>query len=541
MHKLVALGLVILLVLTTSFNVILEVSPYQTVQRIRSRITSSAFDFQKYHTSDEMVSMLQAFESAYPRLMRIYVIGNSFEGRQIWAAEITNFLTGAPSTKPAMLFVGPHHGNEILGKEIALYYIWYLLTNFGLDERITRILDEKTVYVIPCVNVDGNDWTLMGAQYQRWNCRPIDDDGDGLFDEDPPEDLDGDGKIMDMRFWNITKGDWDYYPEGLDKDGDGFCTNEGFPKVDGIGGVDLNRNYAKAWINYTYHGQYPFSEPETVTVRNFTIAHPNIATVFDTHTGAICLLHSWAYTTNKSPDDKLYTILAKKYENLTGYTEHYISAQGTADDWMYDTQSTICFVMELFGEGFYPGGVAQFEKDYPEVNVPWHNFSHPQLGIVEIGGQWTLRLYNPPEAEIVTWALKVLPMLIDLAEITPKLEIAQLNMARGIGAGVFNVSAIIANTGYLDTATLQAMQTHTNKPVDVTISFSSNIELVSANQTLSFAVIKGNNTVNTHWQIRIKQTGYTWIKVSVASAKGGVDEAVVRFYVPASERLHVIP
>jgi hypothetical protein len=550
MRKLVISGLVILLIFAASFN--FEVSIYYNSTLSRSSPTSQqisdevdfqkslTFDFRKYHTMNETISILQTFQSAYPTLMRAYVIGYSFEGREIWAAEITNFLTGAPLTKPAMLFVGPHHGNEIIGKEIALYYIWYLLTNYGVNEKVTRILDEKTVYVIPCVNVDGNDWTLKG-QYQRYNCRPMDDDGDGLLDEDPPEDLDGDGKIMDMRFWNATKGNWDYYPEGLDKDGDGFCTDEGFAKADGIGGIDLNRNYPKGWTNYTEHGAYPFSEPETATLRDFMTSHPNIATAFDTHSGAVCLIYPWTYVGTLPPDNQLYLTLRAKYENLTGYTYHRIAAQGTSVDWVYDTQSTICFTMELFGEGFYPGGATQFEKDYPDVNVSWHNFTHPQLGNVEIGGGWIFRLYNPPEAEIEKWALKVLPMLIDLVEITPKLSIAQLNIGNGIGAGIYNVSTTVANTGFLDTATLQALQTHTNRPVNVTLSFSTNIELVNGNQTISFAVIKGGKTINAQWQIRIKQAGYTWVKISVASAKGGVDETTIRINVPERELLHVIP
>lgn len=471
--------------------------------------------------------------------MKAYVIGNSFEGREIWAAEITNFLKGAPLTKPAMLFVGPHHGNEMIGKEIALYYMRYLLSNYGANETVTRILNEKTIYIIPCVNVDGNDLSVSGYP-QRYNCRPMDDDGDGLFDEDPPEDLNGDGRVMDMRFWNETKGDWDYYPEGLDKDGDGFCTNEGWPKADGIGGIDLNRNYPKGWTNYTNHGLYPFSEPETQVVRDFVLAHPNIATVFDTHSGAVCLIHPWAYTGNLTPDNQLYVTLRNKYETLTGYEYHRIGAQGTTDDWIYDTQSTICFVMELFGGGFYPGGYTQFEQDYPDLNVPWQNFTHPQLGEVQIGGWWAERAYNPPEAEIEEWALKNLPMLLDLSEITPRLKITQLNMQKGNGA-VFNISATIANMGFLDTATLQAMQTHTNKPVNVTLSFSGNVELVAGNQTVSIAVIKGSKTATTQWQIRIKQSGYTWIKIQVASAKGGRDEAYLRIYVPERERLHTIP
>jgi hypothetical protein len=536
-RKPIILSAAFLLVFATFINTTFSFNPaFRGVHDNTTSQTTLTLNFQKYHTSDEMVEMLQTFQSSYPNLIRIYPIGNTIEGKQIWAAEITNFLNGAPLTKPAMLYVGPHHGNEMIGKEIALYYMWYLLTNYGVNQTITRLLNEKTIYIIPCVNLDGNDWTIKGLA-QRFNSRPMDEDGDGLFDEDPPEDLNGDGKIMDMRFWNATKGTWDYYPEGLDKDGDGFCTNEGFPKADSIGGIDLNRNYPKGWINDPYHGAYPFSEPETATLRDFALSHPNIATAFETHSGATCLLYPWAYTGNPTPDNQLYTSLKTKYEKLTGYTYHRIGAQGTSDDWIYDTQSVIDFTMELFGEGFYPG---DFGRDYPDIWVPWQNFTHPQLGEVQIGGTWIIRAYNPPEVEIEKWALKVLPMLIDLAEITPKLEITQFGIARQVG-GLFNVSTTIANMGFLDTATAQALQTTTNKPVNVTLSFSQNIELVSGNQAVSFAVIKGSKTVNTSWQIRIKQDGYTWVKVSVASAKGGVDEAIVRFSVPLSERLHLIP
>jgi len=513
---------------------------HQTSDSVSLPTTQSInYNFSRYHTIAETVTILQNFQKAYPNLLKTYTIGSSFKGKQIWAVEMTNFLNGLPFTKPAMLYVGPHHGNEIIGKEIALYYMWYLLSNYGANETVTRILNEKTIYVIPCVNVDGNDWSVSGLP-QRFNCRPMDDDGDGLLDEDPPEDLNGDGKITDMRFWNETKNDWDYYPEGLDKDGDGFCTNEGWAKADSIGGIDLNRNYPKGWTDYPGHGEYPFSEPETQAVRDFVASHPNIATVFDTHSGALCIVHPWTYTGTSTPDNQLYITLRNKYENLTGYAYHRMGAQGTSIDWIYDTQSAIAFSMELFGGGFYPGGYTQFEKDYPDINVPWQNFSHPQLGNVQIGGTWIIRAYNPPEAEIERWALKNLPMLIDLAEITSKLEITGFNVSRGEG-GIFNISTTITNLGFLDTATYQALQTQTNKPVNVTLSFSSNIELASKNQTLSFAVIKGNQTVSSQWQIRIKQSGYTWVKVSVTSSKGGVDEIYARFYIPSREPLHVIP
>jgi len=490
----------------------------------------SEINFQKYHTSNETISILQNLQSTYPTLIQTYVIGYSFEGKQIWAAELTNQLTGAALTKPAMLFVGPHHGNEVIGKEIAMYFIYYLLTNYGVNENVSRILDTKTVYVIPCVNVDGNDWTLEGL-YQRCNSRPLDDDSDGLFSEDPGEDLDGDGKITNIRKWNETINYWDYWPEGIDSDMDGLC-NE-----DWIGGVDLNRNYPVDWLNYSGHGQYPFSEPETATVRDFVSSHPNIATAIETHSGACCLIYPWAYTSSPTPDNQLYLTLRAKYEGLTGYTYHFIGGcHGTSDDWIYGTQNVIDFTMELFGTAFYPGGWTQFYEDYPDAEVPWQNFSHPQLGEVQIGGWWAFRLYNPPESEIEQWALKVLPMLIDLVDITPEIKIVQLE-AIEIDAGLFNISATISNLGFLDTATLQALQTHTNKPVNATISFSANAELVSANQTISFAVIKGNKTANAQWQIRVTGDDYAWVKVTVVSAKGGVDEAFVFFNLPSSAGL----
>ncbi|MFV8227118.1 hypothetical protein ACNKXV_14300, partial [Christiangramia aquimixticola] len=91
---------------------------------------------------------------------------------------------------------------------------------------------------------------------------------DGLLDEDPEEDLDGDGIIYQMRKKASTqeekekanfvidpkdpkgrlmkrtfpgKGDYLVYTEGIDNDGDGSY-NE-----DGIGGLDLHRNYPENW------------------------------------------------------------------------------------------------------------------------------------------------------------------------------------------------------------------------------------------------------------------------------------------------------
>ena len=92
---------------------------------------------------------------------------------------------------------------------------------------------------------------------------PRDDDGDGLFDEDGFDDLDGDGNIVMMRKKNPL-GRWKDHPkdprlmiqadpdetgdyefigyEGYDNDGDGRV-NEDRP-----GFYDPNRNVQPLWL-----------------------------------------------------------------------------------------------------------------------------------------------------------------------------------------------------------------------------------------------------------------------------------------------------
>jgi hypothetical protein len=68
-----------------------------------------------------------------------------------------------------------------------------VLTDYGVDPRITNLLDTHTLYVRPKFNPDGADVALSTIHNPRSTPRPYDEDGDGLLDEDPPNDLDGDG------------------------------------------------------------------------------------------------------------------------------------------------------------------------------------------------------------------------------------------------------------------------------------------------------------------------------------------------------------
>jgi len=443
--------------------------------------------------------------------------------------EITNHQLGSSESKPGMLFVGPHHGNEVIGAEIALYFAWYLLSNYAKDSRVKEIVDTRTVYIIPAVNPDGHVLTLSTDVYGRTNCRPMDDDGDGLVDEDPPEDLNNDGKITDMRLWNATTHKWIYFwwnGEGIDNDGDGLI-NE-----DWIGGVDLNRNYDYNWMPYPWHGEHPFSEPETAAVRDFVMSHPNIATGFDTHSGTELLLYPWGDMLKHSPDFKTYKYLGRIYGEMTGYRDMQSAllypVYGGAEDWMYGNQSIIYFTNEVFGPKWQMGWGAwnNWHMKYPDAEQPWVDYMHPQLGPVQIGGEWTFRYYNPPENEIETVAQKNLPMILSLAEITPKIKITNVSlksMEQTTEYTVYSVSATIENRGFLATSTEQSILIGTARPVMVEFETNPQAELIKGNVETSLGVLQGYQSVTLNWVLKIYSQDTTWITISAISQKGGTD------------------
>ncbi|MHC4448165.1 MAG: M14 family metallopeptidase, partial [Planctomycetota bacterium] len=255
--------------------------------------------FDHWYDYEAMTEALHDLAEAYPELLTLESIGKSVAGRDLWLMTLNNPETGPDSDKTAMFIDANIHGNEIQGAETVLYSIWYLTKSHGKIERLTKLIDERAFYFLPMENPDGREvWFDEPAtpNYLRGGVHPTDNDYDGLFDEDPPDDLDGDGHITGMwkadplgrwkrdpddeRFFIRTPSDkppggWTYVgQEGIDNDGDGQI-NE-----DGPGGYDPNRNWPSDWQpNYIQYGagEYPFSLPETRAIGEFLLAHPNIA------------------------------------------------------------------------------------------------------------------------------------------------------------------------------------------------------------------------------------------------------------------------
>jgi len=221
-------------------------------------------------------------------------LATTIEGREVWIVEIRDPAGTPVAERPAVLVVGNLEGDHLVGSQIILEMSRYLLS--GAPE-LGSVLSDHVFYLVPRLNPDGAE-AMFGALLAdvRVNRRPFDDDNDGRVDEDPPEDLNGDGVITVMRVPDARGGyaldeddprflleanpaerraaAYSIHWEGVDSDGDGFL-NE-----DGPGGVDLNRNFQHEYPYYgSGAGPHMVSEIEARALVDFASGHRNIAAI----------------------------------------------------------------------------------------------------------------------------------------------------------------------------------------------------------------------------------------------------------------------
>ncbi len=389
---------------------------------------------------DELVEIAQRLQRTWPNMLSLASIGKSYEGRDMWMLTLNNPATGTHRTKPAFYTDANIHGNEVQGAEVNLYLVWYLCEHYGKVPKITELVDRVAFYVLPTVNADGRAAWFREANTsssQRAPRKPKDDDLDGLFDEDPSDDLDGDGHITRMRK-KVEPGTGRYkehedYPglmvrddegdyvmlgsEGIDNDGDGRI-NE-----DGIGYYDMNRNWPSSWNpNHLQGGagEYPLSHPETRCIADFILDHPNIAGVQAFHNAGGMILRGPGlkeYGSYPRRDRQVYDQLGEEGEFMLPFYRYMIihkdlySVAGGFVNWTAEGLGIFSFTNELWARNRMRqsaesmDNVARRKWDdlmtFGDNYVPWKEYDHPFYGKIEIGGAKKMTGRVPP-----TWLME---------------------------------------------------------------------------------------------------------------------------------------
>jgi carboxypeptidase T len=269
----------------------------------------------EYQTPEKVAQVLKSYQAAYPNLAQVSVVGQSLEGRDIFAIKITGQVKQNNPAKPRILFNGMHHAREVMSVEVPLDTIDQLLTQYGKDPKITHWVDTNEIWVLPMFNVDGNQKVWSHDSMWRKNTR----DGHG---------------------------------------------------------VDLNRNYPYGWASCNgsssrtgaqdYHGASAGSEPETQVMMKFV---SQIRPVFDIsyHSASELVIYPYGCGDHVPTKDVLETIgkeMGKKIVSDNGRgsyqagtaPELLYTADGGDIDWMYHEFQVNPYVIELnsTSQGFQP-------------------------------------------------------------------------------------------------------------------------------------------------------------------------------------------
>jgi hypothetical protein len=450
---------------------------------------------------EELYGHFERLRAHWPELVSVEVIGHSVEGRELRIYTLNDPASGAIGSKPAMWIDGNVHGNEVQGGEAVLYAAWYLLENRGHNARVDAILENSTFYLLPMVNPDGRaSWfaDAHNAHSSRSGRRPTDDDGDGRYDEDGPDDLDGDGNIVQMRKHTPGegthrldpddprvlvrvpdttgggRGDWTMLgSEGVDNDGDGRV-NE-----DSVGGYDMNRAWPSLWQPEHVQGgagAYPLYWPETRSIARFVLEHPEIAGVQSFHNaGGMILRGPGAEVFGEYPraDLRAYDELGADGERMLPFYRYMIiwrdlySVFGGFVTWTYEALGVISFTNELWNDeqlGLGPPAGARRDPHFLDDAlllgagfVAWHEVEHPLYGTVEVGGFKKDVGRVPPTFLIEEMLHRNALFAIRHAEAMPRV-VLEAPVVTDLGGGLWAVDAVVRNEHLIPTRSARAAE-----------------------------------------------------------------------------------
>ncbi len=294
-----------------------------------------------FFTLAEINARLDSMYMLYPNIItQKFQIGTSIQGRPIYAVKISD-NPNVNESEPQVQLNALIHAREPQAMMTIMYYMYYLLENYGTDPEVTYLVNNREIYFIPCINPDGYEYN-----------RQTNPSGGGMW-----------------RKNRRLNSDNSY-------------------------GVDLNRNFGYMWgINNTgssgtpssdtYRGTAPFSEPETQAIRDFTNTK-SFKTTLNYHTYSNLLLYPWGYVSTPTPDNAIFVEYSTDMVAYNGYENGQppiilYDVNGSSDDWMYGEQTSkpkiFAMTPEVGSTGFWPTQAEIFplaiENLKPNLYITW--------------------------------------------------------------------------------------------------------------------------------------------------------------------------
>ena len=282
-----------------------------------------------FKTYEQIGVEILEVETAHPDIVDVFSVGQSYEGRELYAAKISDNVA-AEEGEPEVLIDALHHSNEHATVAQALDLLHTLADGYGVDEAITTIVNERVVWIVFAVNPDG------------------------------------------LAFEFTENGPWNWR-----------ANRQPTPGTTSIG-TDLNRNYSAYWrccstltrspTSRYYAGTAPFSAPETSAMREFVASRvrdgvQRITIYLSLHAAGRYI--AWprfpqsAGVRATTLDDRLtMNALVIGISQINGYAPfQYSPTGGASTDWMYTTYRVPSLLMEI---GLYTDEISRF---YPSAEA----------------------------------------------------------------------------------------------------------------------------------------------------------------------------
>lgn len=337
-----------------------------------------------YHPYAEFEAQLHELAAQAGAAASLESLCKTAGGRDVWLLTLADADDTPAEKRQALLIVGGIDADHPASSETAFNVAQRLVAALSDDSEgeerpepdPVAMLQERTIYIVPRANPDGIETYFESIQRgERLNARPVDDDRDGVVNEDGANDLNGDGLITVMRVpdpqgeWmpdsdeprllkkaDAAKGERGLYKlmlEGIDDDADGQI-NE-----DGPGGVDDDRNWPHFYErNDPVTGLHQLSEPQTRALAQFVVDHPRIAAaiVYGRHDNLVNVPKGQergpdgeSYRDLHPDDVAIYEHISEKFKEITELKgSHGADAAGALYAWLYSQRGIPTFATSLW-------------------------------------------------------------------------------------------------------------------------------------------------------------------------------------------------
>ncbi len=534
-------------------------------QKVKKWVLGALFLFsvslqaQDYNNANQLAQRLKQLAGSSPDV-KLESITKTDGDKDIWMLTLGK---GDVDSKPAMAVVGGVEGAHILGVEMAVRFAE------GIVKDHSSVLDHTTFYVFPNMSPDATEQYFASLKYERsGNAKQTDDDRDGKLNEDPFEDLNGDGIITWMRVEDAT-GDWVTHPadsrvmikankaegekgkykiftEGMDNDKDGSF-NE-----DGEGGIHFRKNLT---YEYPYFvagsGEHSVSEKENRALLDLLYTKWNLYGVFTFGPGNN-LSSPWRFnragaskrvvTSVLSEDADLNKFISDAYNKTTGMKNAPASGEQGGDflQWAYFHFGRL----SLGTPGWWAptvkdeeGAVANKDKNQ-EVNflrwaaqenlsnyfVDWKEISHPDFPNqkVEVGGIAPFKMNNPPMSMVADASKKNNDFIVELVGMQADVKLLNLK-SEAVGKGMTRITVDVYNAGTLPTHTQMGTRSRWLRPIVVEVKLGKDQEVISGRRIMTINNLDGDGSQQFTWLVKGKGS----VQIEAGAPHAGIDNVTV--------------